>query len=66
MAVIRTLTAAGSVTGVLEEGDDVIVRAQTKGSDVCGTAKVIEAWVWDQENIPLKNCACKHCAHEFY
>lgn len=26
--------AAGSITGVLEEGDDVIVRAQTKGSDV--------------------------------
>lgn len=51
MAVRRTITAAGSVTGVLEEGDDVIVRAQTKGSDVCGTAKVIEVWVWDQENI---------------
>lgn len=51
MAVRRTLTAAGSVTGVLEEGDDVIVGAQTKGSDVCGTAKVIEVWVWDQENI---------------
>lgn len=36
--------AAGSVTGVLE-GDDVIVRAQMKGSDVCQTAKVTEVWV---------------------
>lgn len=32
--VRRKLMAAGSITAVLEEGDDVIVRAQTKGSDV--------------------------------
>lgn len=36
--------AAGSITGVSEEGDDVRVRAQTKGSDVCGAAKVTEVW----------------------